>query len=389
MECREDISKHSINFNKRVPSLFWFSLSYFIAIGLHYSYSIGKYTTIISFLIISISLIYIILYIKYINRNKTNYYRKLYTPLFCATFFLLGVNSPKFDIENSQIPTLYNRLTQHYITKIHEKIGQHSQIITSKENCQGVLLAIIIGNKSKVSKDLVLAMRSTGAAHIMAVSGLHTGIVISFFSLLLYPLAKIRIGREIKFLTIIIIIIFYVHITLFTPSVIRASIIAFFMLLSKQVNRDTISLNLIAITAIIFLTINSNSINNIGFQLSFAAYLSIITIYSKIKDYGKLKGYLSDRTWKMCALSISCWFGTLPLTIYYFKKITPYFLLSNIVLIPLTTITAYLYFISAILHFAFKTDIYTLNKIIEILITSIILFAKEVQKLPFNQITLY
>lgn len=392
MEWSEDISKSTtIYYNRRVPSLVWYSLSYFISISTHYLIHKNKYIVFCWIILFSISLLCVIS-LLYKNRQFNclkPYKNKIVKTLFCITFFMLGQTAPKCDIELGPIPKLYGSLTKPYIEYTQKKIIDHTQVVTKNESCRGILLAIIIGEKKFLKRKTIKAMRSTGAAHIMAVSGLHTGIVISFISLLLYPIIGVKYGKEIIFITTVILIIIYVHITSFTPSVIRASIIAIFILISSLNQRKIVSINLASICSIIFLTINTNSLTNLSFQLSFTAYISIILIYSRIKDFGNIKNRILDKIWKLCALSLSCWFGTLPLTIFYFKTITPYFLLSNIILIPLTTLATYLYFVSAILYFTLKIELTIINKLVEVILNMIILFAISIEKLPFSQITLY
>ena len=204
-----------------------------------------------------------------------------------------------------------------------------------KENQASFLRAILLGEKQALAPDIKQAFSNSGLSHILAVSGLHTGII----SLILLPLFTIFFrNKNIARILTILILTYYIFIANSVPSVQRAVIMINLLLLSQILERKTNPLNTLFVAAFIILTINPNQLFNIGFQLSFLAVLSIITVYKPISYYLlPIREKSSLLYWTITLLTMTSIIQILlaPLTIYYFNQISFGGIIANLFSIPL------------------------------------------------------
>ena len=210
------------------------------------------------------------------------------------------------------------------------------------DEAYGVVAAMTLGDKSELDRDLKETYSKVGAAHILALSGLHLSII--------YAIISLFIGwRRIRILSqsfIIVAIWAYALLTGMSPSVTRAALmISIYGLLSLGY-RERMSVNTLAFTAIVMLLVNPMSLYNIGFQLSFMAVLAILLfnpLFNRLIPQRVLLRYRSVRLlWGMTTVSVSAQLGTAPLVAYYFGRFSTWFLLSNYLVIPLATVILYL-----------------------------------------------
>ena len=210
------------------------------------------------------------------------------------------------------------------------------------DEAYGVMAAMTLGDKSAIDKETRSTYRKVGAAHILALSGLHLMIIYGVISLL--------IGwRRIRMLSQILIILSiwaFALLTGLSPSIVRsASMITVYALLSLG-NREKMSVNTLAFVAIIMLVINPMAIYDIGFQLSFMAVLAIVLInpllYGIIPLHIQVRHRWLSALWGVATVSISAQIGTAPLVAYYFGYFSTWFLLTNYIVVPLATLVLYL-----------------------------------------------
>ncbi|MGB5289038.1 MAG: DNA internalization-related competence protein ComEC/Rec2, partial [Ignavibacteriaceae bacterium] len=173
---------------------------------------------------------------------------------------------------------------------------------------------------------------NAGVVHVLAVSGLHVGYIILIF---LFVFGRFNLYLR-SFLTITG-LLFFMFITGIPPSVFRATVMAIVIIVAYLSNRSTNLFNSISIAALIILIINPNEIYNPGFQLSFAAVLSIALVYPFLER--AITGwYIQNRYIKYILLfmgiSLSAQIGTLPFTLLYFNKFSVIALFTNLLVIP-------------------------------------------------------
>ena len=205
-------------------------------------------------------------------------------------------------------------------------------------NQMTVLSALLLGDKSNMEYELRQTFINAGVMHILAVSGLHVGIL---FIVVLRLLSLIKQSYSLKILKLVIIISIlwmYAFITSLSPSVMRAATMFSFFAISNFLGRTTNIYNTLAASAFLLLIIDPFMIYKIGFQLSYLAVLGIITIYPKIYNLINFRSLLLDYVWQLICVSIAAQVATFALSIYYFHQFPNYFLLANIMVLPLVPI---------------------------------------------------
>lgn len=255
---------------------------------------------------------------------------------------LLLASSPTDTIETS--PSMTQRaqanaleLRNQLVNTLSDKgLGQQELAIVS---------AMTLGDKSLIDKDLKNDYSRSGASHVLALSGLHLGIIYFVFS---FMTARWRRryhhwSRPVSEGLILITMWSYVVLVGMSPSVVRAAIMmTVYSLLSLQ-NRNRSSLNALAFTAIIMLVADPMILFNISFQLSFVA-VAFILLYQ-----GRIYSLIPSSThpivkwcWRFLSVSLAAQLGVAPLTAYYFHQIPSYFLLSSLVVMVFTPLIIYL-----------------------------------------------
>jgi competence protein ComEC len=198
-----------------------------------------------------------------------------------------------------------------------------------------VISAILLGYDDEMDRDLRQRYAGAGALHILCVSGLHVGIIFFIFNFLFSPLDRSKRTRWLKVLLLLLAIWTYAFITGLSPSVLRAAVM--FSLFSWRESRRAKSnpYNILAASAFILLVYDPWIIMLIGFQLSYAAVLAIVALFDPIYRLLAFRNFLPDQVWKLIVVSLAAQIGTFPLAIYYFHQFPVYFLITNMVVIPL------------------------------------------------------
>jgi competence protein ComEC len=197
--------------------------------------------------------------------------------------------------------------------------------------------ALLIGYRDDLDRDLVQAYSNTGVVHVIAISGLHLGLIYWLLLFLLKPLDK---SKKLKWLKPVIAISLLWIFSLLTgagASVIRAAImftaIGFGDLLNKKGN----IYNSMAASAFIMLCYNPFLLWDVGFQLSYAAVLSIVLFMKPIYHWFSFTNKLLDKAWQLNAVTLSAQILTLPLCMYHFHQAPNLFLITNFVAVPLSS----------------------------------------------------
>ncbi|MES2394746.1 MAG: ComEC/Rec2 family competence protein [Bacteroidota bacterium] len=202
--------------------------------------------------------------------------------------------------------------------------------------------ALLLGCVDKLDADIISAYSSTGALHVLSVSGLHVAIVYVIFNWLLSFFNKIKYGNIIKAILLILLLWFYAALTGLSPSVLRAATMFSFIIIAKAYDRYTNIYNTLAASAFLLLLIDPFLIMEVGFQLSYLAVIGIVYIQPKIYNWFEVKNWLLDQVWTITSVSIAAQIATFPLGLHYFHQFPNYFLLSNLIVIPISTAIIYL-----------------------------------------------
>ena len=254
------------------------------------------------------------------------------------------------------------------------------------KSTQGIMLALLTGQRFYIDREIYDHFINMGIIHVLAVSGLHVGIIYLFLLAILKPLYRKKWGRRFSLCIKIVVLLFFAFLTGLSPSVLRATLMFSSMIISKMLNRNSHILNSVFLSACILLSINPLLIFDVGFQLSYSAVIGIIAFQPII--YGTLQHKIKfvDWVWQLTAVSIAAQLGTLPFSLLYFKQFPTYFLLGNIFAIPYVTIS-----ITMGMILLFVSPIKLLAEIIVWLLqflTKIFLYViTNMQLLPFGKIS--
>ncbi len=210
------------------------------------------------------------------------------------------------------------------------------------ESQVAIAQALIIGYKADLDKTMVEQFAATGTAHIIAISGMHLGMIYVMLLFVLRPLGKTRNGRFARVAITLGIIWVFTFLTGAAPSITRASIMFSILATGQLWNRKGNTINLLALAGIILLLIDPQSLFDAGFQLSFAAVLSIAIFYLPLRNKWQPKNKMLKGIWEMIAITLTAQIFTTPIVIYLFHQFPTYFLLSNLLAVPVSTLCVYL-----------------------------------------------
>ncbi len=202
--------------------------------------------------------------------------------------------------------------------------------------------ALILGYKDHLDPDILRSFSSAGAMHVLAVSGLHVGIIFLFFnSLLSFLDKKGSYGKLIKVITILLILWAYAFITGLSPSVMRAATMFSAVVIGQSLNRPTNIFNTLSASAFLLMLFDPHIITKVGFQLSYLAVIGIVYLQPKLYALLYFKNWFLDKIWAITCVSFAAQLATFPLGLYYFHQFPNYFFISNLIVIPMATIILY------------------------------------------------
>lgn len=204
-----------------------------------------------------------------------------------------------------------------------------------KDKELAIASALILGYKDSIDAQLKSSYSSAGAMHVLAVSGLHVGVIFLIFSQLLSFLDKIKYGNLLKGSILIIILWAYALLTGLSPSVLRAATMFSFIVAAKMTNRNSSFFNTLAASALVLLIYNPLLIMEVGFQLSYLAVIGIVIIQPWVNNWFYTRWWLPRKIWEITAVSIAAQVATFPLSLLYFHQFPNYFMFSNLIVIPL------------------------------------------------------
>ena len=230
---------------------------------------------------------------------------------------------------------------QHSLQERYQRCGLEGKELAT-------IAALTLGYKEDLDRKTTQSFQRAGAAHILAVSGLHTGIIYSILLLILTlggcfkPLYTQRLWRCVQSVIIIAAMWAYAGMTGMTPSVVRSVLMLSLVEVGRMLYRQSLSLNTVAAAAFLILIVRPLDLFSVSFQLSFAAVVALLLFvpaFSRLLSTGwirpvplrKTARYVAD----ILAVSLAAQIGTLPLTLYYFGQCSNYFLLTNLLVIPI------------------------------------------------------
>lgn len=202
------------------------------------------------------------------------------------------------------------------------------------DNAFAVGSALILGQKEYLSPELRNAYSSSGAMHVLAVSGLHVGIIYLILQQFLSFIKGFKGDKWLQLILILVALWTYAIITGMSPSVLRASTMFSAVAISQSLGRKSGIYNSLSAAALILLCFNPYMITDVGFQLSFAAVIGIVLLQPPIYNLIYVRNKWLDKVWQITCVSLAAQLITFPMGVLYFHQFPNYFLISNLVVIP-------------------------------------------------------
>jgi len=247
------------------------------------------------------------------------------------------------------------------------------------------LKGVVFGYRGDISLDIKQSFIDTGTIHILAVSGSNVVVV----ALIFYSLGGLfRLSKRWAVAVTILGLLCYMFITGLSPSVIRATIMGIAILLGTLFERKTDVYNSLAAAALLMLLWDPKYLFDVGFQLSFAAVLSIVYFYPKLESlirriperFEEIKGI--DYLLKLFAVSLAAQLGTLPFTAYYFGRVSVVSLAANLVVVPVSGLNVMLGFATIALSYVSDWVARCYAELNGALVTFLLGFVKAAAKVP-------
>lgn len=289
-------------------------------------------------------------------------------------------------ITSKDYKSLQQRNTQWLQSKLYTIrlfVIETIQKYISNKREQGVAEALIIGYRNDLDKELVQTYSNTGVVHIIAISGLHLGMI---YLLMLRILSTFKTKRWYNYLKPVLILFVLWTFTLIAggaPSILRAAVMFSFIVVGQSLNRKTNIYNTLAASAFCLLVYNPFFLWAVGFQLSYAAVASIVTFYPPINKLVSFTNKGLQKVWSLVSVTVSAQILTLPFVLYHFHQFPNYVLLTNLIVVPILAFVLY----GEILLILFSVVPFVANiigKILNTVIWFINSFIVNTSKLPFS-----
>ena len=198
-----------------------------------------------------------------------------------------------------------------------------------------IIQALVLGEKRDISKILYSDYAAAGAIHILAVSGLHVGIIYMILLYILDPIKRLLKSKKGVNIVIVLILWGFAFLTGLSPSVIRAVTMFSFFAFAKIINRDTNSINTLFLSYFTLLIINPNWLFQVGFQLSYLAVLFILWLVPVWNKVYYPKHMILKKFWGIITVTLAAQIGVIPLSLYYFHQFPGLFRLTNLIVLPI------------------------------------------------------
>jgi competence protein ComEC len=207
-----------------------------------------------------------------------------------------------------------------------------------------LISSISFGARDEVDKETVQSFTNTGVIHVLAVSGMNVGLIFIIIDFFLRFLKRRKLGFLLHTIVVLIGIWGYALVTGMSASILRAAVMLTFVVIGNTFQRKANIYNSLAVSAFLLIFWDPAIIRDVGFQLSYAAVLSIVVIQPMLYKRLYVKNRVLDKIWLLLSVTFAAQIGTLPFTLQYFHQFPVYFWLANLAVIPLVTAILYLSF---------------------------------------------
>ncbi len=198
-----------------------------------------------------------------------------------------------------------------------------------------IIQALLLGQRDDISQETYSNYKNAGAVHILAVSGLHIGILLLLLQFLLSPLERLPKGKTIKLIVLVLLLWCFALLAGFSASIVRAVTMFSFVAYALYLNRPSNTFNILALSMFtILLVINPTLLFQVGFQMSYAAVFAIVWIYPMLQRLWFPKNKIVRKIWQLLSVSVAAQLGVLPISLFYFHQFPALFFISNLLIVP-------------------------------------------------------
>ena len=277
------------------------------------------------------------------------------------------------DIDIFEVKRFQDNWIDSQLAQLRNKL---SQVLKNELNGSNLAIAqaLILGDKSLLDQETRNSFGATGAMHVLAVSGLHIGIITQLLLYLFQFSSKLITRRNAVLITVLLLWI-YALLTGFSPSVVRAVFMFSVLILSQETGGNYAPINVLFYTAFILILFNPYVIYDIGFQLSYLAMLGIYTLYKPIAAWYITKNKILNYLWQGSAIGFAAQAMTVPLTLFYFHQFPNYFALTNLGIMGISTVAMgfgmgifilhYIPFIGKVASFILATSLWLMLRFLQ------------------------
>ncbi|MBA4744845.1 MAG: ComEC/Rec2 family competence protein [Muricauda sp.] len=221
---------------------------------------------------------------------------------------------------------LASNFREHIISKLKKENFGEEEL--------GVIQALLLGKRDDISENTYNNYTNAGAVHILAVSGLHVGIILLLLEFILVPLERLPKGKTLKLLLVVLLLWGYAFVAGLSPSIVRAVTMFSFVAYALYLNRPTNSFNIIALSMLFILLVKPLFLFQVGSQMSYAAVFAIVWIYPKLQKLWFPDNLIIRKTWQLLSVSVAAQLGVLPISLFYFHQFPALFFISNLLIVP-------------------------------------------------------
>ncbi|MBS1495320.1 MAG: ComEC family competence protein [Bacteroidetes bacterium] len=220
-------------------------------------------------------------------------------------------------------------------------IGCLKKYLPGNKNTTGIAEALLIGYKEDLDKDLVQAYSNTGVVHVIAISGLHLGLI---YVLLLWIFTRLPYIKNSIFIRVTLILIclwLFAILTGASASVLRSAVMFTCILIGSNFFKQASVYNSLAASAFLLLAYNPYFLWDVGFRLSYFAVYGIVWLQKPIYHLWFIKNKWLQKIWEMMSITIAAQIITFPICIFYFHQFPNLFLVTNLIIVPLSTLVLF------------------------------------------------
>lgn len=221
-----------------------------------------------------------------------------------------------------------------YADTFRRNINTQLKASNFKGNELAIINALLLGQRQDISPEIFNSYSQSGAIHILAVSGLHIGLVLLILQRIFKPIDYVKNGRLIKTSIIVILLWSFAIIAGLSPSVTRAVTMFSIVAIGMNLKRPTNIYNTLAISLFILLLFKPLFLFEVGFQMSYLAVISIVTIQPELEKFWKPNNKILNIYWQVLTVTVAAQFGVIPISLYYFHQFPGLFFVTNLAIIP-------------------------------------------------------